>query len=733
MNHKWKFFRAGGFDQVKLESGADLANLDQLDQKLWVALACPTTGLEFDAKTLALMDTDNDGCIRAPELIAAVKWTASLLKNSDDLLKGSASLPLAAINNATPEGKQLFSSAKHILANLGKKDEAIINLDDVGDTVKIFATTNFNGDGIIPADAAEDDATKTVVADIITCFGAETDRSGKPGINQAKTDQFFTDAQAYSDWRKKAEGSSEILPLGETTSAAFAAVQAAKTKVDDFFARCRLAAFDERAIAALNHQESEFLTLAAKDLMVTAPEIAAFPLAKIEAGKSLPLKNGVNPAWADSLSTLQTAAVKPLLGDKTELTETDWNLLNVKLAPFAAWLSAKAGASVEKFGLDRIREILASGAKEKIAVLIAQDKALEPEANAMAGVEQLIRYHRDLYLLCKNFVNFKDFYDGGEMAIFQVGKLYLDQRCCSLTLPVNDAARHAKMAGLAGAYLAYCDCARKDSNEKLQIVAAFTDGDSENLMVGRNGVFYDRKGHDWIATITKLIDNPISIRQAFWLPYKKLVRMIEEHVAKRAAAADAASTAKLQNAAETAHAGAPKKMDLGTVALLTTAFTAIAGIITVILGKLTHLFTLGWLVIPALIGVFIAIVLLISGPSMILAYMKLRKRNVAPIFDANGWAVNTRAKINVPFGKSLTEVAKLPPGAQRDLHDPYASKKFPWKSLLILIVLGVLALCWWRGVLDTHLPKSIQSTTVLGTNAPAWRSPTNVAPKVGEK
>ena len=101
-------------------------------------------------------------------------------------------------------------------------------------------------------------------------------------------------------------------------------------------------------------------------------------------------------------------------------------------------------------------------------------------------------------------------------------------------------AKHAAMAGLAGTYLAYCDCVRKGSGEKMQIVAAFTDGDSDNLMVGRNGIFYDRKGRDWDATITKIVDNPISIRQAFWAPYKKVVRMIEEQVAKRAAAADAA-------------------------------------------------------------------------------------------------------------------------------------------------------------------------------------------------
>ncbi len=107
------------------------------------------------------------------------------------------------------------------------------------------------------------------------------------------------------------------------------------------------------------------------------------------------------------------------------------------------------------------------------------------------------------------------------------------------------------MAGMAGTYLAYCDCARKGTGEKMSIVAAFTGGDSDNLMVGRNGIFYDRKGRDWDATITKIVDNPISIRQAFWSPYKKLVRMIEERAAKQAAAADADVNAQLTAAANT--------------------------------------------------------------------------------------------------------------------------------------------------------------------------------------
>ena len=105
-SHRWRFFRAGGFNQVVLNSGADLFYLDQLDQKLWVALACPTTGVEFDKTTLALVDTDKDGRIRAPELIAAVKWASGLLKNPDDLLKGSPTLQPAAINDAgAPAGE----------------------------------------------------------------------------------------------------------------------------------------------------------------------------------------------------------------------------------------------------------------------------------------------------------------------------------------------------------------------------------------------------------------------------------------------------------------------------------------------------------------------------------------------------------------------------------------------------------------------------------------------------
>ncbi len=714
--HSWRFFRAGGFDQVRIDTGADIAHLHELDQKLWVALACPTSGLEFDKKTLDLIDTDHDGRIRAPEILAACAWATSLLKNPDDLLKSAPALPLAAINDAIPEGKQLLSSAKQILTNLGKSDALAISPDDAEDTAKIFALTKFNGDGILPPDAADDPKLQSILNDIIASLGAETDRSGKPGITQAKLDLFMADAEAFAAWQNAAaaeKAAAGVMPLGANTPAAATALKAVAGKVEDYFARCRLAAFDPRATASVNLGQEQYDAIAAKSLSLAGVEFTTFPLARIEPGRPLPLTEGINPGWRTAIDAFNNQVIKPLLGEKLNLTETEWSTLVAKFAPFDSWLSAKAGATVEKLGLPRVQEILAykspsgSGAKTAISDLIARDQALEPEFSAIAAVDKLIRLHRDLYKLLNNFVNFRDFYGRAEKAVFQAGILYLDQRSCDLCIRVEDAARRATMAPLACAYLAYCDLTRKNggggAGEKMTVACAFTAGDSDNLMLGRNGLFYDRQGNDWDATIAKIVDNPISIRQAFFSPYKKVIRFVSEQVAKRAAAADAAATANLQQTATSSPAAGARallkpKIDVGTVAAIG---VAVGGITAAMGAMLQAFFGLGiWMPLG-----IIALILLISGPSMLIAALKLRQRNLGPILDANGWAVNAKAKINIPFGGSLTHTPKLPPGSHLDAVDPFAeSHKGRNRTIAALILLALLAGLWNFGMIERVFP-----------------------------
>lgn len=693
--HNWRFFRTGGLDQVALETGSDLLQLESLDQKLWVVLSCPVKGLELDDKTLALIDTDGDGHIRAPELIVAVKWAAARLGDPGVLLEGEDGLPLTAINATTGEGRLLLSSARQILHNLGRKDDPVITVAQAADTAEIFGASALNGDGVIPPEASEDPAVQALIKDIVACVGGTKDLTGAVGVTAETVDAFFADLAAYVAWIGQSSAK-DIAVLGEATDAAVAALRAVRAKVDDYFGRCRLAAFDARATRALNRAEDEYLALVAKVMKITADEVAGFPLSRIEAGRALPLLEGVNPAWAGALAALHAVVVSPVLGaDRTALTETEWTALNAKFAAYETWLGGKAGSTVEKLGVTRIKEILAGDGRAALAALVAQDRALEPEFKAINDVERLTRYHRDLRTLLHNFVNFADFYSPDRYATFQAGTLYLDSRSTELCIRVDGAH---PLAAMSKAYIAYCTCTRA-GGVSMNIAACFTQGDSDFLFTGRHGVFYDRKGQDWDVTITSIVDSPISIHQAFWSPYKKFVRMIEEQVAKRAAAAEAESSAQLAATAEkTANAdkvgatAVPRKIDVGTVAALGVAVGAIGGALGAIATGLARLAP--WQLPLVVLG----LLLLISLPSMAIAWLKLRQRTLGPLLEANGWAVNGRVAINVPFGSALTELAKKPAGSRLSLEDPYEDKEAARnrrQTVTLVVLLALMAIVIW--------------------------------------
>jgi hypothetical protein len=732
MLHRWHFFRAGAVDQVQLRDGFDLLALPELDQKLWVALAMPTTGVDIDPETLKLMDVNSDGRIRVHDVLTAVEDIKRIFKNPSEVLASHDEVELDAIND-----KAVVAAAKRMLADLGKKDATAITIADTIAVTKAFADTVLNGDGIIIAGSADPGPTRTAIEDAIACVGSVADRSGKPGIDRALADQFFADVDKHAAWLDAGAASR---PLGDATEAAADALRAVRDKLDDFFTRCRLASFDPRAQAVLAGQEAELIALASKTLTAGDEAIARLPLARVDSVARLQLTAGVNPAWAPAMTTFLDKCVKPILGARDALMPADLATLVDKLAAFEAWRAAKPETKVGALSAARIKELAAPELRAKVNDLIAADAALTSEYEQITYVVKAVRYQRDFGRIARNFVNFSDFYSKKD-GVFQTGTLYLDGRALHLCVPVADAAKHGLLASASDACLVYCDITRQGVTK--QIAAALTNGDADNVFVGRNGIFYDRDDKDWDATVTKVITNPISVREAFWSPYKKLVKIIEDNVTKRAQAADAAASAKIEAAGKTiahgdqhAHAAGsaaaatvavppppppapapaapPKKVDLGTVAAIG---VAIGGIGTLVGALLAVMFGLGkWLPL----GV-VALLLMISGPSMLLAWLKLRRRNLGPILDANGWAINSRARINVSFGAAMTELAAIPQGSRRSLADPFADKTPPWRLYIALSTLIVLAGTWYVGRLDSLLPKVARSTSVLGENAPAFK------------
>ena len=353
----------------------------------------------------------------------------------------------------------------------------------------------------------------------------------------------------------------------------------------------------------------------------------------------------------------------------------------------------------------------------KAATEAANAAALAAAKAQYQPLEKLLLLCRDYVTLLRNFVSFQDFYakrakallgrgadDESPWAIFQAGTLVIDQRACNLCLKVSDMAKHNTQASDSGMFLIYCNCKHHATGKTMQIVAAMTVGDIRNLKVGKNALFYDRQGQDWEAEVVKIIDNPISIGQAFWSPYRKLGEWVSGLITKSAAEKEQKSfadlTAKLQTP-PAAGAAQPAPFDVakfaGIFAAIGLAIGSIGTFLTSLLSEVKEMHAWALLIVPA-------VLIVVSGPSMVLAWMKLRKRNLAPLLNANGWAINADAIVNVLFGNTLTEKAQYPIVKMKDPHAKIKklTKGGKW-AIAITVVLVIAAIAF--GIWHYHMHK----------------------------
>ena len=540
MKHTWTYANVGGNTRVVINTGEDIRHLGELDEKLWTVLACPSSGLEIDDASLALIDHDSDGKIHVKDIVVTSEWLCQMLKSPDILMAG--------------------------------KD--VIAVEEIAD-----------------ADMA--------------AIAAELAVDGQVSLVAVK--------------------------------AAIAAVSVATGTVPE-------APYAADVIAAYKACEAQY-----KEYYQTAK------LAQM------------------GLAVMPTEAVAPGISEE-QLAE-----MGGKIAEYEAQKAAVEG-------------------KNAGALAAAQAK--------YKPLEKLLLLCRDFGTLLRNFVTFQDFYAkrsgsllgrGAEgdapWAIFQAGTLVIDQRACNLCLKVNDMAKHNAQAPDSGMYLIYCQCKHHLSGASMQIVAAMTVGEIRNLKVGKNALFYDRQGRDWEAEVVKIVDNPISIGQAFWSPYRKLGEWVSGLITKSAAEKEKKSfanmTAKLEGQGKE-KSTTPFDMAkfAGIFAAVGLAIGSLGTFLTNLWGEVVAMHAWSLLIVPT-------ILLLVSGPSMILAWMKLRKRNLAPLLNANGWAVNADAIVSVLFGNTLTEQAQYP------VLKVKGKKAKRWWIAVVVVVLAVAAAVgywlWTRG------------------------------------
>lgn len=477
-------------------------------------------------------------------------------------------------------------------------------------------------------------------------------------------------------------------PYAEKSDDAAAAFQAIRGKVDDFFVRCNLVQFDADCNGVLDVSVDSIAAISGENLSGCADKIAVQPIARPSEKLELPLLQGINPSWKAAFESFRTLVLDEEFPEAASITEEQWKSVSEKIDSYTSRKAEIAAASAEVL-----------------------DGSLAQERAFIAPLEKFVLLTGHLYTFLNNYVSLKDFYRKIRPAIFQSGVLFIDQRACELCVKVADMGKHADMANLSGMFLIYCDCVSKVKGETIKIVAVMTEGNINRIRVGTNAVYYDRDGLDWDATVTKIVENPISIRQAMWSPYRRFFNWCESQINKFAANKESKSFDNLtatatDSSAKVASGEAKVANDNKKQAFDIAKFCGIFAAIGMALGyigsflvaALTGFLKLSWWQMPLSI---LAIMLLISGPSMIIAYLKLRKRNLGPVLNANGWAINSTAIVNTKFGASLTKTAHYP---KLNLYDPYALKKVPaWKKWfwgILIVIVVAFAVLFFTGSLD---------------------------------
>ena len=711
---RWKFHRLGGVDQVVLRTPEEICSLRELDPKLWVALACPTFGLELDNRLLELIDSDSDGRVRVPEVIAATEWICARLKDPGAIIDPAEALPISEIDDSTEEGRKLITTAKAILESRGKGDATSVGIEEVSTAIDGAAEHEFNGDGILPPKPKFDPDIRKFIQAALDTVGGLRDGSGEAGINIEIANVFVQSLKAWIEWKDSISHAGT--PLGDDTPEGWNLMQELKPKFDDYFLRCELASYAPQSTETLNPAQEMFVQQ--DNAVFIINDLKDLPLSRVAANRPLDVREGLNPAWREQVQRFLELCSR-YLDNQNQLTREHWLEIQKAFEPYASAFAAKPGtallevefepdSSFDRLGADLIKSVIESDVLERFMVLAEKDATYPAPAADITDLKRLVLYYRSLHRLLRNFVSFYDFYALKHNAAFQAGTLYIDGRSCLLCVPVKDADEHSVLAGYSELFLLYLKCSRKAAagskepgGERL-IAAAITAGNSDLLLQGRNGVFIDNEGYDWDAQVIKVVSKPISLWEAIWEPYKKVARMINEQISKFAASRQqgvldsagnqVATSAAAVTAPAATPAGAPKFDIARSAGIFAAIGLALGAIGTALASLASAAFALEWWQFPL---VFLAIFLIISGPSVIIAWLKLRGRTLGPLLEASGWAVNNRAPINISLAGELTFTAKLPANAHRMRKDPLKRRGFPIWVLVLAFLLSAGIGCWW--------------------------------------
>ena len=687
------FRRHGRSYHLLIDSSEGLRQAIDLDESLWVATNAPVSMISGDSVLCHLLDSDSSGRITCLEIKRAICWVLDVLASHDGIDAGSDTLLLDAINTESAQGRAARAAAEKILAKADSPNADRLTLAETRLVKAAVAAMPVSEAGVVLPSAADSEEVRQFIVDAIAVTGGAEHPSGDRGLDAERLDKFVQGVRGVLEWQKTLDippGSdkSEVMPLGKATVEAFAAMQAVLPKVDLYFAQCQAASLDERLAQRINSGQSDLANLDTSDLAAIKQTLASAPLAKLSSAEQLNLEGEVNPHYSGKLAEFRRKVVGLVLGeDVSTLKPAQWDRIKSFFAAHQAYLQAKPSSSADSLGRDKLVRYLDESLAESVNKLIGESAAAAVALDNVRMVEKLILCQKWLIDLANNFVSFPHLYDPRRRAMFEAGSLVMDGRRFNLAVWVEDRGKHIKLAEKSSLYVMYLEVTSGGSAEPYELAVPVTAGGRGNLCVGKRGVFYDLAGNECDATIVHIIENPISISEALASPFVRLGRLltgkIESFTSQAekkldAVAAEPLSTKVSQVSSQSGKSSgglAAGGMVMGAGVAVAALGSAVAYIAKTVAGH--------W---ESILVVVFAAIGLVAILTSIVAFMKLRKRDLSAILEASGWGINARMRLTRRQRNYFTQRLAYPSGSK----GVHRGRRL-WLACIVLIVLLLTA------------------------------------------
>ncbi|NQT19400.1 MAG: hypothetical protein HQ592_06825 [Planctomycetes bacterium] len=719
------FRRYGRSYHLKIDTAEDLERVAELDEAHWVATNAPISTINCDATFLKLLDTDANGRIMCHEVSAGVRWLLGVLRDRTGIAERSQTLRLDALDTTGQESARIAGAARKILASIGLHDTTEITLDQVRKIKAKVESTPVSEAGVVLPEAGKDDEIKQFIADIISTVGGTPHPSGAQGVSEAQLEQFLKKAAAYLEWHERGQiptgqDKTDIMPFGTETPSAYAALTSVRGKIDQYFAQCEAAAFDESLVQRMGWTETELEGLDFDDPAVIEEVLRKAPLTRARPSRELSFDDQINPCYAKSLDEFRGQVAGPVLGEPVAtLTAAQWRQVKAAFAAHKAWAESEPQTDVEKLGLEKLRACLDERFAATVRALAAASAETAFVLDNIRLTEKLILYQAEMIDFANNFVSFPYLYNAANRAMFEMGTLVMDGRRFNLAVRVENRAQHDAVAKSSNIYVLYAEVAPANGT-KYEVAVPATSGGKGNLCVGKRGVFRDIHGKESDAVVVQIIDNPVALREALVSPFIRLGRLVTGKIESITSSAEKEFDSQASVAMDRV-ASAPGTAQKQGIAASGGMQLMGAGVALAAVGSAVAYIakTVGetveknpWHIVAAVAGA----ALLVMLPTCIVAYLKLRKRDLSAILEGAGWGINARMRLTGAQGRFFTKRPRYPKGA-RGVH------YFLWRGLIVIALL--LAICSGGYLLQDHLKGERQEAPppVTGEQKPPGATP----------